>query len=161
MKRLTSIVGITFFSALLIVPVAVWAHGWGMGGGHMMGSWDRGPSHYDRNDRDYSTLNEEQQRQLADLDRKFFAETRELRDKLWSKSTELDELLSETNPDSVKARKLQKEISDLRAKLDEKAINHEIETRKIAPERRFDDDYGYGHMMGGYGMGYGHGACWD
>ena len=38
MKKLTSIVGITLLSALLIVPVAVWAHGWGRGGGHMMGT---------------------------------------------------------------------------------------------------------------------------
>jgi len=39
MKKLTSIVGITFLSALLIVPIAVWAHGWGRGSGHMMGYW--------------------------------------------------------------------------------------------------------------------------
>jgi len=42
MKILTSIVGITLLSALLIVPVAVWAHGWGRGGGHMMGGYGMG-----------------------------------------------------------------------------------------------------------------------
>jgi len=157
MKKLTGIAGITFLSLFFIVPVVVWAHGWGMGGGHMMGNWDRGPGYYGRDNRAYSTLTKEQQEQLADLNRKYFDETKELRDKLLSKSDELNELLSETNPDSVKARKLQKEISDLRAKLDEKAIHHEIEARKIAPDRRFDNEYGYGHMMGGYGMSYGMG----
>ena len=165
MKKITSIVGITLLSTLLIVPVAVWARGWGWGGGHMMGNWGRGPGYYDRDDRGYTTLNREQQEQLADLDRKFFDETRDLRDKLWSKSAELNALLSETNPDSSKVSNLQKEISDLRAKLDEKAINHEIEARKIAPDTRFGGGYGYGHMMGGYGMGYGMGygpgACWN
>jgi len=42
MNKLTTIFGITLLSALLIVPLAVWAHGWGMGGGHMMGNWGTG-----------------------------------------------------------------------------------------------------------------------
>ena len=187
MKKLTTIFGITLLSALLIVPLAVWAHGWGAGSGHMMGNWgggpgymmgnwgrgpgymmgnwDRGPGNYNQYDRDYNTLNSKQKEQLADLNRKFYDETRTLRDKLWSKSAELNALLSETNPDTGKISKLQKEISNLQAKLNEKAINNEIETRKIAPETRFGVGYGYGPMMGGYGMGYGMGygpgACWN
>ena len=46
----------------------------------------------------------------------------------------------------------------VRANLDEKAINHEIEARKIAPDTGFGNGYGYGPMMGGYGMGYGRGG---
>jgi zinc resistance-associated protein len=179
MKKLTSIVGITFLSALLIVPVAVWAHGWGWGGGHMMGYQGAGPGYYGQYNNGYTTLNNEQQEQLADLNQKFYNETRPLREKLWSKSAELNALLSETNPDTGKAVKLQKEISDLRAKLDEKTINHEIEARKIAPNTWFGGRHGYGPMMGGYGMGgygmgygmrgygmgygmgYGPGACWN
>ena len=121
---------------------------------------------------------------MADLNRKFYDETRALRDKLWSKSAELNALLSETAPDAGKVSKVQKEISDLRAKIDEKAVNNEIEARKIAPDARIGSGYGYGHMMGGYGglwkhdgriwhglrkggygmgygMGYGPGACWN
>lgn len=165
MKKITSIVGITLLSVLLIVPLTVWAHGWGMGGGHMMDSWGSGQGYYDRDDSGYNSLSREQQEQLADLERKFFDETRELRDKLASKSDELNALLSEPNPDTSKASKLQKEISNLRAKLDEKTVNYEIEARKIAPDTRSSDRYGYGHMMGGYGMGYGMGygpgLCWN
>jgi len=157
MKRLTSIVGITFLSALLFVPAAVWAHGWGYGGGHMMGHWGAGPGYYAPYNNGYTTLTDKQQEQLADLNQKFFNETRSLREKLWSKSTELNALLSETNPNTGKIDKVQKEISDLRAKLDEKTVNHEIEARKIAPDTRFGNGYGYGPMMGGYGMGYGMG----
>jgi len=155
MKRLTGIVGITFLSALLFVPAAVWAHGWGYGGGHMMGYYGAGPGYYGRYNGGYATMNSKQQEQLADLNQKFFNETRSLREKLWSKSTELNALLSETNPNTGKIDKVQKEISDLRAKLDEKTVNHEIEVRKIAPDSWYGNRYGYGPMMGGYGMGYG------
>lgn len=168
MKKLSTALGIVFLSALLIVPGIAGAQGWGMGGGHMLGNWGGGPGYYDRDNRGYaSTLTREQQDRLTDLDRKFYDDTRDLRDKLWSKSAELNALLSETNPDSGKVGKLQRDISDLRAKLDEKAINHEIEARKIAPDTRFGG--GYGHMMAGYMgygmgpgmMGYGPGACWN
>ncbi|MFO7667954.1 MAG: periplasmic heavy metal sensor [Desulfobacterales bacterium] len=158
MKKLNSIVGIALLSALIIVPAAVWANGWGMGGGHMMG-WGGGPGYYDQDDRGNTSLNGEQQRRFADLDRKFYEDTKELREKLWTKSAELNELLSSANPESGKAVKLQKEISDLRARLDEKGINREIETRKIAPDARVGSGNGYGHMGGGYAMGYGPGGC--
>ena len=169
MKKPITIAGIALLSALLIVPVVVWAHGWGMGGGgHMMGGWGRGPGyganapHGDA----YGRLTDEQQDKLADLDRKFYKETRELRDKLWTKSGELDVLLSETNPDPGKVSKLQREISDLRFRLDEKAVSHEIDARKILPQARSGRGYGYGpHMRGGYGRGYGmgsgYGPCWN
>jgi len=164
MKKFTNIIGITLLSTLLIVPIAVWAQGWGWGG-HMMGNWGRGSGYYDQDDRGYTSLNREQQDRLTDLDRKFYDETRDLRDKLWTKSAELNALLSETSPDTSKVSKLQKEISDLRAKLDEKVVNHEIEASKIAPDTRYGGGYGYGRMMGGYGrgygMGYGPGACWN
>ena len=141
MKKLTSIVGITFLSALLIVPVAPWAHGWGRGGGPMMGSWGGGPGYYDQNDRGYTTLNREQQERLANIIENFTMKPERVRDKLWSKSVELNALLYETNPDSGKVGKVQNEISDLQAKIDEKAIINKIEARKIAPDAR---RWGYG-----------------
>ncbi|MEW6670692.1 MAG: periplasmic heavy metal sensor [Thermodesulfobacteriota bacterium] len=165
MKNVSIVLGLTLLSAFLITPGIAGAHGWGMGGGHMMGYWGGGPGYDDQDDGEYSTLTRDQLERLWGLDRKFYDETRELRDRLWSKSAELNALLSETNPDSGKIIKLQKEISDLRARLDEKKINYDIEARKITPDIRFGGGYGYGHMMDGYGMGYGMGngpgACWN
>ena len=159
MKKLSALLGITLLSAFMIVPGVSRAQGWGMGGGHMLGYGGGGPGYYDQDDGGYAALTGEQQKRLADLDRKFFDDTRELRDRLWEKSAELDALLAEKNPETGKASNLQKEISDLRAKLDERATNYEIEARKIAPDIRFGGGYGYGHMMGGYGRGYGPGGC--
>jgi zinc resistance-associated protein len=170
MKKLTGIVGITLLSALLIVPVAAWAFGWGRGTNHMTGYWGSGPGYYGQYNNGYTPLNSKQQEQLADLNQKFFNETKSLRDKLWSESNDINTLLSGANPDTAKIARLQKDISDLRAGLDEKAINHGTEVRKIASDNGFGNGYGYGPMMGGYGMGYGmggngmgygSGTCWN
>ena len=166
MKKLGTILGITALIAVLAVPVFTWAHGWGRGH-HMMGDWGTGPGYSGQYDRGYGNLTEEQASKLDQLDKKFYTETADLRDKIWSKSTELDNLLSSADPDLEKARAIQKEINDLRAKLDEKRLNYELEARKVNPNSQFDRGYGH-HMWGrGSGMGYGWhmggrgpGACW-
>jgi len=153
MKKLGTVLGITALIAVLAVPVFTWAHGWGRGY-HMMGDWSRGPGYSGQYDRGYGNLTEEQASKFDHLDRKFYSETADLRDKMWSKSAELDNLLSSTDPDLEKARALQKEINDLRANLDEKRLNYEVEARKVRPDSQFDRGYGR-HMWGrGSGMGY-------
>jgi len=156
MKKLTTIIGILVLIGALAVPVMAWGPGWGRGH-HMMGYWGSGPG-YGRGD--YGNLTTEQKSNLDTLDRKFYEETRDLRDQVWTKSRELDSVLNSSDPDLDKARTLQKEISALRAKLDEKSVAYELEARKIAP----DAGYGwYGHHRGPYGhmMGYGPGAGYD
>ena len=153
MKRNTLILtGIALLVS--IAAVSAFAHGPGRGWGrgyHMMDSWNRGGA--------YGNLTEEQRNELSRLDRKYFDETADLRNKLWTKESELQTILNSQNPEIDKAKAVQKEISELRSKLDEKRIEYETEARKVAP----DDTYGhYGQHMGGYGhmMGYGPGACW-
>lgn len=166
MKRLGTVLGITLLVAALAVPVLAWGPGWGRGH-HMMGDWDRGPGYSGQYDRGYGNLTEEQASKLDQLDRKFYSETADLGDKIWSKSAELDTLLSSADPDLEKARALQKEINDLRAKMDEKRLNYELEARKVNPDTQSGRGYGR-HMWGqgpgmGYGRhmgGYGPGACW-
>ena len=163
MKRLTTIIGILVLAGAVAVPVMAWGPRWG-GGHHMMGTWGSG-SEYGRGD--YGNLTSEQKSSLDALDRKFYEETRELRDQIWSKSRELDNVLDNSNPDLDRAKGLQKEISDLRAKQDEKMVTYELEARKIAPDQRVGYGYsrGYGDHMGQYGghmMGYGQGGyCWN
>jgi zinc resistance-associated protein len=162
MKRITTIIGILILAGAVAVPVMAWGPGWGRGH-HMMGYWGSGPE-YERGD--YGNLTSEQKSGLDALDRKFYEETRELRDQIWTKSRELDSVLNSSNPDLDKAKALQKEISDVRAKLDEKKMEYDLEARKISTDSQYGSGYGrgYGGPMMGYGMGrggYGPGACWN
>ena len=61
---------------------------------------------------------------------------------------ELNRLFNSEKPDAEKAKTLQKEISDLRAKMAQARIDFELEERKIAPQ---------GNNRRGYGRGYGPG----
>ena len=161
MKRIITIIGILILAGVVAVPVMAWGPGWGRGH-HMMGYWGSRPE-YGRGD--YGNLTSEQKSRLDTLESKFYDETKDLRDKLWTKSRELDTVLESTNPDLDKAKALQKEINELRASLDEKTLTYNLEARKILPDQRLGYGYGnrYGHHMGPYGrgMGYAPGFCWN
>jgi zinc resistance-associated protein len=159
MKRLAMILGIVVLVGAVAVPVFAWGPGWGWGH-HMMGYWGSGPGYAGS----YENLTSEQRSQLDTLNSKFYDETAGLRNQVWTKNSQLDSILNRPNPDLEKAKALQKEISELRAKLDEKRLSYELEARKIAPQEQLGGAYagGYGYHMGGFGpgMGYGPGACW-
>ena len=180
MKRLVALLGILVLVGAIAVPVLAHGPGWGRGG-HM--GWGGGPGQgYCE---DYGpgagNLTEEQRTKLDTLNKKFYDETAQLRDEMWTKSRELRALLDSANPDANKARALQKEITGLRAQLADKRLDFELEERKIAPDTRYGSGYGkgygrgygrgyghhmggYGHHMGGYGPhmgGYGPGGCWQ
>lgn len=180
MKRLITLFGILVLVGAVAVPVL--AHGPGWGRGHHMG-WGGGPGQGYCGDYGpgASNLTEEQRTKLDTLNKKFYDETAQLRNEMWTKSRELSALLNSANPDAEKARALQKEITGLRAQLAEKRLDFELEERKIAPDTRYGSGYGrgygqgygrgYGHHMGGYGHhmggsgphmgGYGQGGCWQ
>jgi len=92
----------------------------------------------------------DEERNAFDNERKaFFESTEDLRGDIYSKQLELRSELAKNDSDTQKAMKLQKEISVLKAKLDQKRIDHMIKVRKLNP------DVGRG-FMGGYHMGYGY-----
>lgn len=162
MKKTTIIIGILLLAGAVAVPVMAWGPHWG-GGHHMMGYWGSGPE-YGRGD--YDNLTSEQKSKLDTLDRKFYEETRDLREQVWTKSRELDNVLNSSDPDLEKAKALQKEMNDLRAKLDEKTLTYDLEARKIVPEDHrlgyaYGRGYGYHMMPYGHMMGYGPGYCWN
>ena len=154
MKKLTSILGITMLVAALSVPVFAWAHGWGRD--HNMGYWGGYPGSEAEYGRRYGNMIEKQHEQLDKLNRKFSEETAQIRNKIWSKSEELNTLLNSSNPDAGKAKVLQKEISELRSKLDQARINFKLEAGKINPDARFGEKYGRGYGRYGRHMGGGH-----
>ncbi len=79
----------------------------------------------------------------------FFKATEDLRQDIYAKELELRSELAKQNPDTQKATKLQKEISELVAQLDRKRVEHVVKMKKINP------DAGRGFMGRGnmrYGM---------
>jgi Spy/CpxP family protein refolding chaperone len=149
MKRFLIVIGGLVLVASLAVPLLADGPGWNRGH-HMRGYWGSDPGSCWDYGRGYKDLSKEEQSQLKELENKFSNETARLRNEIWSKSAELNSYLNTTNPDSQKLKALQRELSNLRAKMDE--------ARKILPESRFRGGYGkgyYGHHMRGYGPGMG------
>jgi zinc resistance-associated protein len=182
MKKVAVISGLVLLAALVAYPAFAFGPPWGWGGpmmgyggygGPMMGygSYGGGPGacwNYGRGygnpgygNRAYGNLTDEQEKQLDELNQKFFNETASLRNDIWKKTNELNVLMDSPNPDVEKVKALQKELSDLRANMAEKRLSYDLEARKIAPDTRYARPwgYGYGHMMGwgphmrGYGPG--------
>ena len=152
MTKFLAIFGSLALVAAFAVPLFAHNPGWGWGTGHhMRGYWGGGPGCCGLYGRGYDNLTVEQRSQLETLQQKFYDATAQLKDQIWSKSAELNALLSSPNPDAQKAKALQKEISDLRAKLAQERINFEIESRKIAPRGYYGRRYGW--HMGSHGPG--------
>ncbi len=157
MKKTVTILGTLLFAVAIAIPLFAHHPPWGRGH-HMMGYGGGGPGWCRPYGGGYDILTEEQRSQLDRLHQKFYDATAQLRNEIWAKSLELNTLLNSPNPDAEKAKALQKEISDLRAKLAQERIDFELEVRKLAPKGYYGRGYsrGCGWHMGGYGPG----ACW-
>jgi zinc resistance-associated protein len=150
MRKVLMTLGILFMVGMLAVPV--FAHRWGKSGERGYGGSGYGPCWIEG-----GNITESQHAELEKLHEKFVNDTAKLREDIWNKSSELDTLLDSANPDTNKVKTLQKEISDLKAKMADKRVDFELEARKIAPNARFGRGYGHGHGRG-YGMGPHHGS---
>jgi len=161
MKRLFVLLGSVLLVSSLAVPLL--AHGPGFGRGpHMMGPWGADSGYCGQHERGYENVTEEQRSKLQQLDKKFYNETATLQNEIMAMSDELNNLLNSTDPDPEKAKTLQKSLSEVRAKMDEKRLAYTLESRTIMPELRSRHRYGWGrHHKRSYGSGmYGTGSCW-
>ena len=111
-------------------------------GGHMMG-----PGYGSA----YGDLSREDYAKLEAANEKFFDQTRDLRQQLDEKQYALEREWAQDNPDGAKIKALQEDITKLRAEFDAKALDHQLEIRKMLPESARGRDY-----AGGYRGGY----CW-
>ena len=151
MKKVIAIMGILLLVAFLAAPVLANRGGWG--------GWSRGAG-YCGQVGGYSSLPENQSSELARLEQKFYNDTAKIRDQIWSKSEELNTLLNNADPDLDRAKALQKEITDLRAKLDRMTIDYELQARKVATDTGYGRGYsrGYGWNRGGHRGMFGRGG---
>lgn len=175
MKKLGIAIGIVALIAVIAYPVFGHGPGWGRGN-NMTGNRGGGPGYCWQNDKGNTNLTPEQQTRLDQLTQEFSKKTATLKNKIWAKSDELNTVLNATDPDTEKAKALQREISDLRSQLADHQLAFEIEERKIDPNFRSGNGYGkgygrhmrgygpgkgYGRHMRGYGPGNGPGTCWN
>jgi len=87
----------------------------------------------------------------------FFEATRELRQQAYQKDLELRAELAKQSPDAQRAAEIQKEISDLRAEMDQRHLEHRLRMKAINPELGM----GYGRQgCRGAGKVKGQGRCW-
>jgi zinc resistance-associated protein len=147
MRKVLTTLGILVLVGFLAAPV--FAHRWG--GDKNYGGPGYGPCWLDSGD-----LTDSQRAELDKLYQQFVDDTAKMREEIWNKSGELDSLLDSANPDPQKAKALQREVSDLNAKMSDKRVEFELQARKIAPNARSGRGYGMGYGRG-YGMGYGRG----
>jgi Spy/CpxP family protein refolding chaperone len=163
MKRLIILFGIVLLFGMMTTPS--FARGWrgmefgpmrgqgpGLGMDHFRGGFPIRP--------EFIPLTEDQRTQLGELKKKFQEDTAEFREALFDKSKELNTILTSEEPDEKKAKALQKEINDLRAKLSEKQLNLRLEITRVIPEsdfgRGFNRFFGMDSRMGGFPHRPGH-----
>ena len=93
----------------------------------------------------FDNLSEDEIKQLDAERTTFFEATKDLRRKVYQKRLELASELAKDNPDAAAAAASQKEISDFKAQMAQKHLEHILRVRKINPDlaRGF---LGGGHM---------------
>ena len=100
-----------------------------------------------------ANMTEEQLEKAHGERQAFFSATAEIRRKLLEKDMEFQSVLVKQEPDVDKLKALQKEISELEARLDEKWLAHFLEMKKINPDAgkgcaaRYFDKYGQGRAQ--------------
>ncbi|MCP3926328.1 MAG: periplasmic heavy metal sensor [Desulfobacterales bacterium] len=125
--------------------------GWGNSNGYHMGGGGNYecPNFAGGNGR----LSDAEYNKLKTLKENFYNDTKDIREDLNEKSAALSKEFNAENPDKGIIKSLQKEISALSAKFDQKAIEFKLEAKKINPTM----GTGRGHRGRGPGNGTG---CW-
>lgn len=102
-----------------------WHHGPGM---HGYGYGWQGQGDY------WQNMSESEIKQMQTERKALWDATREIRQQVYQKRLELRSELAKKEPDSEKCIRLQKEISELRAQLGLKRLDHILKMKKINPD---------------------------
>lgn len=145
MKKFAIGIGVLLLVGLIAYPVFAANCKFNKGPGMMGRGWGNGarcgagPQNWNND------LTKEQIQQIEDLNKKYQDQTQQTRAELRAKQAELFAAISAVKPDQNKALAMQKEISELHAKLAQERVKHQFEIRKIDPNAGF----GRMGMMGG------------
>jgi Spy/CpxP family protein refolding chaperone len=146
------ILAIVAVVALSVTAYAGRGMGYGPGGGQCQGM--RGGGYGPGSGNMMGNLTEDEVKKINEERDAFFKSTEDLRQDIYAKEMELNSELAKKNIDAGKAANLQKEISELESKFDQKRLDHMIKMKKINPNLA----KGFG-MRGGMRGGLKGGPC--
>ncbi len=141
MKKHITIAGIIFLASVFILPMMAFGQGGRMEknqGKMMRPTVEQTPA-----------LTAEQKSQIEDLLKKFREDNADTLKQLMTKRFDLNTILDTDNPDAGKAKAIQKDISDLEAKLAQKRIDLYVEMHKINPNAKYNSGMGRNFGMKG------------
>ena len=92
----------------------------------------------------YAGLSDGDRAKIDTAREKFFDDTRSLRRDMDDQAYALHKEMNSDNPDSGKVAQLQKQLSKLEAEFDQKKVQHQLEMRKLWPEKFKDHAWGRG-----------------
>ncbi len=149
-----------------LIAIAVIATGANAFAGKGMGNRDGsgGGNGYGKGDCRYGRMNAnltDEQRAQIDAERNaYFEATKEERQEIFAKHQALKAEIAKQQPDAKVAENIQKEISELQTRLDQKRLKHIMAMKQINPDaaRGYLMD-GRGHHGKGRGMANGPGDC--
>lgn len=154
MKKLSIlVVGAALILSATLALAGPGGRGMGPGGGYGRGSG-----------MGYSAipdLTPDQSAQIKALQEAFLLEIEPLQEELAAKRTALQDLWQTPNPDSAEVTTKQKEMSDIRSSLQEKATSHRLEVRQVLTPEQQAQLPAFGAGMGrGMGKKMGPGNRW-
>jgi Spy/CpxP family protein refolding chaperone len=152
MKKILIVLGLVAFCFLTVTNVPAQ----GMPGFHNPPGPAMPPSHRGAPEKEPS-LTPEQQMKFQELTQKFNEETAALKGSLLGKRLELQALWSnpKTEPNTIMAK--EREMRDLQNQMDEKTLQHKLETRKLLTPEQISQ---FGQSMGMVPF-FGHGRMMD
>jgi Spy/CpxP family protein refolding chaperone len=152
MKKFIIITGVLVLAGLISLPMLASAQGgrtWKQGNTTM--GMEKGKGQQANRGDNTANLTTEQNEQIEKIQKKFREDNADTLKQLMTKRFDLNTVLDSDKPDADKAKSIQKEISDLDAKLAQKRIDLYIELHKISPDAKLGRGAGKG--MGMMGMG--------
>ncbi|MCP4745792.1 MAG: periplasmic heavy metal sensor [Desulfobacteraceae bacterium] len=149
----------TLFIVLFIGSAVVFAQDDGLEKSpYLCPGYGKGPNMTLENSR--QALSEEDAAKLRQARASFLEQTNELRQQIRQLNGSMRTEMANQEPDVEELKKMQEELSGLKADLDQKRLTFRLENRKLMPQAAYADGYncaqGPGRRGRGHGRGYAH-----
>ena len=163
MRKTLGVIGVIALIAIMVVPALAFGPDRGKGR-HKAGWWNQDregcPFYSGAVSENSRGLTDEQRSELKALYQKFYDNTAQTRNEIRAKQGELRTVWNNSNTDEEKLRTLQKEISDLKSRMNEERIEYRLQARRIDSTGSFCPGYGPGKGAGWKGTN-GQGSRWN